>query len=159
MFICHTIITYPIINAKLKNMKRKTLLLLTISVIAAATVLAQNQLSGGLVAGANYSYLKGDESNSNASYDWKWKWGPVGGIYVNFPIGNSVSLMPMALYSQMGGRYYYTDNTGTYKWTQNLGYLSVPVPLKINAGNAIAILVGPQFDLLVGAKVKDANDN
>jgi hypothetical protein len=46
--------------------------------------------------------------------------GPCGGIYVNFPLGNSVSLMPMALYSQMGGRYF-TDNTGTYKWTQRLG--------------------------------------
>lgn len=161
MLICLIVITYPIINAKLKNMKRKTLLLLTISVIMAATVLAQNKLSGGLVAGANYSYLKGDQNSSynNSSYDWKWKWGPVGGIFVNFPLGNTVSLMPMALYSQMGGRYYYTDNTGSYKWTQNLGYISVPVPLKINAGNSIAFLVGPQFDFLVGARVKDANDN
>jgi hypothetical protein len=48
-------------------MKRKTLLLLTISVIAAATVLAQNQPSGGLVAGANYSYLKAMKSNNSRS--------------------------------------------------------------------------------------------
>jgi outer membrane protein OmpA-like peptidoglycan-associated protein len=141
-------------------MKRKTLLLLTISVTMAATVLAQtNRVSGGITAGANYSYLHSGDENTSSSYDWKWKWGPVGGIFLNFPFGNTVSLQPSALYSQMGGRYYYTDNTGTYKWTQNLGYISVPVPLKINAGNSFAFLVGPQFDFLVGARVKDASDN
>jgi hypothetical protein len=37
--------------------------------------------------------------------------------------------------------------------------ISVPVPLKINAGNSVAFLVGPQVDFLVGASVKDASDN
>jgi len=152
--------TYPIINAKLNSMKRKTLLLLTISVTMAATVLAQSHsITGGISAGANYSMLKSGDESSSGNYDWKWKWGPVGGIWVNFPVGNTVSIQPSLLYSQMGGRYYFTDNTGTYKWTQNMGYLSVPVPLKINAGNSIAFLVGPQFDFLVGASVKDASDN
>src|SRR4030095_9006645 len=98
--------TYPIINAKLNSMKRKTLLLLTICITMAATVLAQtNRVSGGITAGANYSYLKpGDESGSYTS-DWKWKWGPVGGIYVNVPFGNTVSLQPRLLYSQMGSIY------------------------------------------------------
>jgi outer membrane protein OmpA-like peptidoglycan-associated protein len=141
-------------------MKRKTLLLLTICVTMAATVIAQtNRVSGGITAGANYSYLSSGDKSASSSYDWKWKWGPVGGIYLNFPVGNTVSIQPSLLYSQMGGRYYFTDNTGTYKWTQNLGYLSVPVPLKINAGDHFAFLVGPQFDFLLAAKVKDANDN
>ncbi len=141
-------------------MKRKTLLLLTICVTMAATVLAQtSRVSGGITAGANYSYLSSGDKSTSSSYDWKWKWGPVGGIYLNFPVGNTVSIQPSALYSQMGGIYIFTDNTGRYKWTQGLGYLSVPVPLKINAGDHFAFLVGPQFDFLVGARVKDANDN
>ena len=142
-------------------MKRKTLLLLTICVTMAATVFAQTNrsISGGITAGANYSYLHSSDQNTGYNYSWKWKWGPVGGIYLNFPIGNTVSIQPSAIYSQMGGKYYMTNNTGTYKWIQSLGYISVPVPLKINAGNSFAFLVGPQFDFLMAARVKDANDN
>ena len=145
-------------------MKRKTLLLLTISLIIMATVFAQtNRVSGGISAGANYSYLKSSDEMTGYTYDWKWKWGGVGGIYLNFPLSNSVSVQPSVLFSQMGSKYNYafSDSLGNYNYksTQKLGYLSVPVPLKINAGNSFAFLVGPQFDFLVGAKVKDQNDN
>jgi outer membrane protein OmpA-like peptidoglycan-associated protein len=142
-------------------MKRKTLLLLLI-VPVTATVFAQNRVSGGISAGANYSKLNAD-NNSTYNVDWKWKWGAVGGFYLNFPLGNTVSLQPSVLFSQMGGKYNYgfTDSLGnhTYNINQKLGYISVPVPLKINAGNSFAFLVGPQFDFLVGAKIKDQNDN
>jgi len=149
-----------LLNSKQITMKRKTILLLIAFVAIAATVFPQtNRISGGIVAGANYSYLNTSDEITGVTYDWKWKFGPAGGIYLNFPFGNTVSLQPNLLYSQMGARYYVTDNTGTLKWTQTLGYLSVPVPLKINAGNSIAFLVGPQVDFLVGARVKDANDN
>jgi len=140
-------------------MKRKTLLLLTICVTMAATVFAQNRVSGGITAGANYSYLSSSDEVAGYNYDWKWKFGPVGGIYLNLPIGNTLSIQPSLLYSQMGSKYEFTDNTGTRKWTQNLGYLSVPVPLKINAGDHFAFLLGPQFDFLVGARLKDDADN
>src|SRR5437762_582021 len=145
-------------------MKRKTLLLLTISVFVAATVLAQtNGVSGGISAGGNYSYLKSSDAATGYNYDWKWKWGGVGGFYLNFPFSNSVSLQPSLLFSQMGSKfsYSYTDTLGSHsaKLTQKLGYISIPVPLKINAGSHFAFLVGPQFDFLVGAKIKDQNDN
>src|SRR6185295_3017503 len=160
---CLTVMPYPIIKLKHYKMKRKTILLLNIFIAIATTIFSQttqtNQISGGIVAGANYSYLNTNDEITGINYDWKWKFGPAGGIYLNIPFGNTVSLQPNLLYSQMGARYYVTDNTGTLKWTQNLGYLSVPVPLKINAGNSVAFLVGPQIDFLVGAKVKDANDN
>ncbi len=140
-------------------MKTKKLLFVAVATAIATTTFAQsNTVSGGILLGANDSYLNSkDELNNN--YDWKWKFGPVGGVYLNIPFGNTVAVQPSVLYSQMGARYYFTDNTGTYKWTQNLGYLSVPVPLKINAGNSFAFLVGPQFDFLVGASLKDAADH
>ena len=123
-------------------MKRKTLLLLSICVIMAATVFAQtNRVSGGISAGANYAYLHSGNETNGSNYDWRWKWGPVGGIYLNLPVGNTVSIQPSLLYSQMGGIYIFTDNTGSYKWTQNLSYISVPVPLKINAGSSFAFLL------------------
>lgn len=140
-------------------MKTKRIVLVVFYAAFTASIFAQsNRISGGLAAGANYSYLNSNDGLNNG-YDWKWKFGPAGGIYLNIPFGNTVSLQPMLLYSQMGARYYLTDNFGTFKWTQNLGYVSVPVPLKINAGNSFAFLVGPQLDFLVGARVKDASGN
>src|SRR5215471_6647723 len=103
-------------------MKRITLLLLFL-VTVLATVTAQNRMSGGISLGANYSKLSAGDNSSGGTYDWKWKWGPVGGIYLNFPIGNAVSIMPSVLYSKMGTKYDYTNpltNT-TEKWTQDLG--------------------------------------
>ena len=148
----------PIINTKHNKMKRKTILSLIVFLAITATVFSQtNRISGGIVAGANYSYLKTSDEITGITYDWKWKFGPAGGVYLNIRLGNTVSLQPSLLYSQMGAMYYITDNTGTQKWTQNLGYLSVPVPLKINAGNSVAFLVGPQVDFLVGASLKDAS--
>lgn len=148
--------TYPIINAKPKSMKRITLLLLSFSIIA-ATALAQNRVSGGLSLGVNNAKV----SSGGEGVEWKWKFGPVGGIYLDFPIGNAVSIQPSLLYSSMGTKYNFTDpvTNSTMRLTQNLGYLSVPVMLKIKAGNAIGILLGPEVDFLIGARVKDENDN
>jgi outer membrane protein OmpA-like peptidoglycan-associated protein len=141
-------------------MKRITLLLLSFSIIA-ATALAQNRVSGGLSLGANYSKLSAGDNNSGGTYDWKWKWGPAGGLFLDFPIGNMLSINPSLLYSSMGTKYDFTDpiSNTTMKWTQNLGYFSIPVLLKIKAGNSIGILLGPQVDFLVGARIKDENDN
>lgn len=138
-------------------MKRITLLLLSFITVV-ATVSAQNRFSGGISLGANYSKLSTDD---DAYTDWKWRWGPVGGIYLNFPVGNAVSIMPSLLYSKMGTNYDYTDPLTNVKteWKQDLSYLSIPVALKINAGNSLGFLVGPQFDFLVGAHSKDENDN
>jgi outer membrane protein OmpA-like peptidoglycan-associated protein/opacity protein-like surface antigen len=147
-----------LINAKLKSMKRKTLLLLIACVTMTATVFAQNRVSGGISLGGNLSHIHSSSKPTNMDYEWKG--GFAGGVYLNFPIGNSVSLQPNALYSMMGTRVQVSDSAGvTSKIKQNLGYLSLPVYLKINAGNSLAFLVGPQFDFLVGANVKDASDN
>jgi len=64
-------------------MKKKTILLLNIFVAIAATVFSQtNRISGGIVAGANYSYLNTSDEITGINYDWKWKFGPAGGIYL-----------------------------------------------------------------------------
>jgi outer membrane protein OmpA-like peptidoglycan-associated protein len=141
-------------------MKRKTLLLLTICVTMAATVFAQtSRVSGGISAGGNLSSIKSSD-DLPGNVDFEWKGGMVGGLWLNFPIGNTVSLQPNALYSRMGTRIQYSDVNGvSQKVKQNLGYISLPVYLKINAGKSLAFLVGPQFDFLAGANLKDENDN
>src|SRR2546423_10341828 len=139
-------------------MKQKTLLLL-LSAFLTTALMAQNPgVSGGITAGINYSKLS---SSNDASVNWKWKWGGEGGFYLNFPVGNTISVQPSLLFSQMGSKYKF--DTGFYassgQFLQKLGYISIPVPLKIKAGKGLAVLVGPQFDFLAGAKMKDPNDN
>lgn len=137
-------------------MKRKTLLLL-LSVTMTAAVFAQNRVSGGISAGANFSNIH--SKDDIAGVNFKSKVGAVGGFYLNFPVGNRVSIQPSVLYSQMGSKIKFPDSLSSFNFTQKLGYISVPVLLKINAGSSIAFLLGPQFDFLVGAKVKDQSDN
>src|SRR5215212_95598 len=137
-------------------MKRKTLLLFACCVTVAATVFAQNRLSGGISAGANYSWL---DKDNVSDIDFKGKFGAVGGLWLNFPVSSSVSIQPSVLYSQMGTKIITSGVLGNAELKQRLAYISVPVALKFNAGNSIAFLVGPQFDFLAGAKLKDDNDN
>lgn len=140
-------------------MKTRAMILSAVCLITSATIFGQSRkVSGGISAGANYSYLNTDDEITGITYDWKWKFGPAGGFYLNFPFSKAVSLQPSVLYSQMGARYYITDNFGTYKWTQNMSYISVPVPLKINAGNSFAFLIGPQVDFLIAGTLKDYAD-
>jgi outer membrane protein OmpA-like peptidoglycan-associated protein len=136
-------------------MKRITVLLLSFTIMA--TAFAQNRVSGGLSLGVNNAKV----SSGGDGVEWKWRFGPVGGLWLDFPIGSSVSIQPSLLYSKMGTKYNVTDpvTNATMRWSQDLGYLSIPVALKIKAGDAIGILVGPQIDFLVGAHLKDENDN
>jgi len=65
-----------------------------------------------------------------------------------------LSIEPQAMYSQRG--YSPKDNDGTYV-NSTLGYLSMPLFLKVNLGEKFAIMAGPQFDFL--SSVKDDNNN
>src|SRR5215831_8420406 len=72
----------PYYLIKRNKMKRKTTLLLTVSLAIAATVFSQtNRFSGGIVAGANYSYLKTSDESTGITYNWKSKFGAGSGAY------------------------------------------------------------------------------
>jgi hypothetical protein len=53
-------------------MKTRTMSLLAVCLIISATLLAQStRVSGGISAGANYSYLNTDDDITGITYDWK----------------------------------------------------------------------------------------
>ncbi len=74
-----------------------------------------------------------------------WRPGVVAGLLLQVPVGGRFSLQPEYLYSQMGGKKTGPDADYTF------GYLSLPVLLKYGALPRLALLAGPQFDLLIHA--------
>ena len=132
---------------------KRTLLFSTLALMAVSTTFAQTPdrytISGGVLGAANYSKFR--LADKIPATDAKFKWGYAPGVYVNFPLGNVVSLEAQAQYSRMGTKYE-TGNTTSYN--QELTYLSVPVFFKFNAGRYLAFNVGGQADFLLKATDK-----
>jgi outer membrane protein OmpA-like peptidoglycan-associated protein len=109
--------------------------------------------SGGLVGGANYSSLRIGENTGGL--DSKSRWGFAGGLYFGFPIGNTLTIQPEILYSEMGGKI--TTGNAATDYEQKIGYISVPLLLKIHLGKAFAFVLGPQFDINTSAERKSGS--
>src|SRR6478735_6344098 len=99
--------------------------------------------SAGLVAGANYSSLRIGENSGGL--DSKSRLGFAGGFYLGFPLGNKLTLQPEFLFSEMGGKV--TTGNAATDFEQKLGYISIPLLLKIHLGKAFAFVLGPQLDM------------
>jgi opacity protein-like surface antigen len=72
-----------------------------------------------------------------------WKPGFMMGLYMKVPISNNLSIQPEYLYQQLSGK---NINLGTEYF---LSYLSLPVLVRYQFLPKLAVLAGPQFDLLI----------
>lgn len=138
---------------------KRTFLLVASCLVSAATLFSQTPVkehytvSGGLLGSLNFSQFRLTESNPNdVDYDLQTGWSA--GAYVNFPVSKVFSIEPQVMYSF----YRYKTNSTVPLLMNNgkLGFVSVPVLLKFNVGNAFAITAGPQIDIL--ASVDDKNN-
>ncbi len=108
-------------------------------------------VSGGILGGGNYSKFN---VKSNTTFTANhWKFGYNGGIWLNFPVTNGFSFELQGLYSRVGGKY----TEGSVDKDQELGYISVPLLMKFGLGKNFAIILGPEFDLLVHGREKNAD--
>lgn len=107
-------------------------------------------IAGGLIGAGNYSRFKITD-RGNLPLESKWKWGYAAGVYLNFPLGNVVSIEPQVLYSAVGTK---VETNGNEIVDQQLNYLSVPLLIKFHLGEYVALGVGPQFDFTLSAKEK-----
>ncbi len=133
-------------------MKRN--LCLTVVLLLCATIsFAQEKdrytVSGGVLGAANYSKFR--VSDDVPGVETKFKWGYAPGVWVNFPLGNVVSLEAQAQYSRIGSK---AETAGVTSLNQELTYLSVPLFFKFNAGKYLAFNLGGQADFLLSAKNK-----
>jgi outer membrane protein OmpA-like peptidoglycan-associated protein len=102
-------------------------------------------VSGGLSGAANFTKFN-VTGPSSSGIKYNTETGFSAGAWVNFPIGDFFSFEPQIMFSSYS---YQSDNTSSLLIGDGeINYLSVPIALKLHAGDKIAITAGPQFDFL-----------
>jgi len=137
-------------------MKHVFLLLFSCSVIAAVNAQDTKEhytVSGGVLGAANFSQFRiPDGAGYTVNYGFRPGW--AAGLYLNLPIANAFSIEPQVLYSVQNYRLHETSATSPLLMNDGkIKFISVPLFLKFQAGNAIAITAGPQLDFIT--KVED----
>lgn len=103
----------------------------------------------GFKGGVQFSNLYADEvSDENA------KVGLNAGIFLRTPVSAIFSVQPELLYTQKGAKLNYTALIGNRRSNQiNLGYLELPVLLRINPTRTFNVHVGPYGAYLIHANL------
>lgn len=135
-------------------MKLKVILLCALVAASASIASAQK---AGLKGGVNFTNLYiGDLEDVD---DENMKVGFNAGLYYRADINSGFAIQPEFLFTQKGTEVQYDGflgGSGRYRF--NLNYLEVPVLAVGKVGN-FNIHAGPYLGFLVGAKVKDVDDN
>ncbi|RED91911.1 porin family protein [Marinoscillum furvescens] len=135
-------------------MKLKAILLCVLVAAGASMASAQK---AGLKGGVNFTNLYiGDVDDVD---DENMKVGFNAGLYYRADINEGFAIQPEFLFTQKGTEVQYDGlfgGSGRYRF--NLNYLEVPVLAVGKVGN-FNIHAGPYLGFLVGAKVKDVDDN
>ena len=83
-----------------------------------------------------------------------WKLGLATGLFFNHQLGSRWSIQPELLYSSMGGRNVTADEGSSLR----LNYFSLPLLARYQACQKLALLAGPQMDMLIQAKTKSSSN-
>lgn len=130
-------------------MKKILLLALSASLVTVASHAqdAKKKKDWGFKLGLNGSNIRTNSAGTD------WKTGLVAGFFVKFKIDEKFSIQPEALYSSMGGKNLMTGSENGLR----LNYFSVPVLAQYKVARNLAVLAGPQIDVLIQAKMKAAS--
>jgi hypothetical protein len=105
-------------------------------------------VSGGVKAGVNFAKISIDPEEE----DFKNKTGFVGGAFVDFAVGDRLSVQPELLFSMKGAKFEEDDGT---EGKLEVNMIQVPVLLKVGFGAAGPfVVVGPGFGFRTSAKIK-----
>ena len=96
----------------------------------------------GIKAGSNYANLSGSDIQTDAITSYH------AGIVADISLLNKLSVQPELLYSTQGSSY--ENVIDEYK--NELGYLSLPVMLKIHWSDSFSLELGPQASFLLSKK-------
>jgi len=113
--------------------------ILSLAIVAIATLGANAQVKFGVKAGLNIANITGDVSGLSSITSFN-----AGGT-VNIPIASEFSVQPELLYSGEGAK----EGSGKY----HLNYINVPVMLQYHNSGFVGEL-GPQIGFLASAKAK-----
>jgi hypothetical protein len=129
---------------------KRNLLVLTVVLFSAFTSSAQI-FRLGLKAGINYANQNGTAITVNSTnYKTEAITNYHIGLLAEVKLGEGFSIQPEILYSTQGAKY---DAIGVVNdFTNNIGYISIPVMAKINLNNTFSLELGPQASFLLNKK-------
>lgn len=122
---------------------KKLFFIVVVAVCFSTGAMAQG-ISGGIKAGLNFANQKIDAGSFSASPDGRTSFHA--GVFAIIKLG-TLGLQPEILYNSVGSKF---DDDVT-----KIDYVSVPVLVRFNFAKIVNIHVGPQFGMLLSAKVED----
>ena len=126
----------------------KTLSFLTLCLCAFSTF-GQTGIKGGVTL-SNLYVEDVDDENVKVGYHV--------GVYHDAEITSFLSIQPEVLFISKGAQVQYDNLLGSGKYRFNLNYIEIPVMAKIKVAG-FNVLAGPYASFLVGANVKDVDNN
>ena len=126
------------------------IVILTVFCAFGSVALAQK---AGLKGGVNFTNLYVDDVD-----DENMKVGFNAGLYYRNDITENFAIQPEFLFTRKGSEIHYDGFLGQGKYRFNLNYLEVPVLAVVKLG-PINLHAGPYLGFLIGANVKDVDDN
>jgi len=124
---------------------KKAILFVTcfIVIISINAQVTKRTVSGGLLGAVNFTKFNAERADAT-KIDYNTETGWSAGLWVNFPLSSRFSLEPQVMFSSYS---YQTDATEpVLVGDGEISYISVPLQLKLHAGDKFAIVAGPQFD-------------
>ena len=107
---------------------------------------AKPTVSGGLLGAVNFTKFKAEGTNAS-SIDYNTETGFSGGLWLNIPLASRFSIEPQAMFSSYS---YQVDNTvPVLVGDGEINYISLPLQLKLHAGDKFAFTAGPQIDFFL----------
>ena len=120
---------------------RKTILIAVLLFSALTTIQAQS-VKLGLKAGLNYANQTGTNFQTEAISSYH------AGLVAELSLFKGLAIQPELLYSTQGAKY----KTALEDITNEVGYLSIPIMIKINLSKSISLELGPQASFLLSEK-------
>ena len=124
-------------------------IILSLAIVAFATLGVSAQVNFGVKGGLNISTLRGNDVQASKSLV-----GGYGGFLANIPISTMFSLQPEVLYSLEGAREEGVGNPKTL-----LNYINIPVMLKYSDPSGFYGELGPQIGILASAKFQEDGES
>ena len=127
---------------------RKTILIAVLLFSALTTIQAQS-LKLGLKAGLNYANQTGTNLTVDSkNYQTEAISSYHAGLVAEINLFEGLALQPELLYSTQGATY----KNALGDITNEVGYLSIPIMIKINLSKSISLELGPQASFLLSEK-------
>jgi len=127
---------------------KKTILIATLFFSAVTTIQAQS-VKLGIKAGLNYANQTGTTITVNyKNYQTEAISSYHAGLVAELNLFKGLALQPELLYSTQGAKY----KTALEDITNKVGYLAIPVMIKIGLSKSISLELGPQASFLLSGK-------